>query len=200
MLFRARGSALQSKEGALMIFFLICKGGSDFLSTAELCKVAETHSPPLLLICCVCVCIGVHFVCMCVYESLSYIIDQGLLHGWLVFGCAHPCCWCGRFPARLQSVTDNLPMSTWWMCCPVCECVCTLSQHISPSCLLFLLRKTRGGKSEEIWRISGRARLRDQTHKFTFVVCMNIPLTLQKASAETRKRLQSPLIWSLYIF
>lgn len=30
----------------------------------------------------------------------------------------------GRFPARLQSVTDNLPMSAWWMCCPVCVRAC----------------------------------------------------------------------------
>lgn len=33
-----------------------------------------------------------------------------------------------------------------------------------------------------------------------WLLLVNIPLTLQKQSAERRKRLQSPLIWCLYIF
>lgn len=63
------------------------------------------------------------YLCVCWCESLSYIIVQGLLHGWLAFSSAHPCCWCREVPVRLQSVTDNLPMSPWWMCCPACVCV-----------------------------------------------------------------------------
>lgn len=47
----------------------------------------------------------------------------------------------------------------------------------------------------------GRAHLFDHSpSSFRWWLLMNIPLTLQKQSAETRKRLQSPLIWSLYIF
>lgn len=101
-----------------------------------------------------------HFACapVFVYESLSYIIDQRLLHGWLTLALPSPGAGAGRVPARLLSVTGNLPMSSWWMCWHVCVWVCVLSEQISACACCFRCREyaEEQGKGNDIRKVCFR--------------------------------------------